>query len=440
MSAAEISVPVIRPRRGRRERLRALLRVRAVETARQGMRQLAAHRMRTALALSGIIVGVAAVVGSLTLLDGVEAMVRASFEKLGGTQVGRVSGQNGVFRGGRWIPFQKRYPVTIEDMAALQGALSEIEAFSPNTNGPAAVSAGHNRIDGAWVSGVGVNFLEVRPQTIIAGRFFNATEARGRERVAVLSRQLAVDLFDRGDVAGEEIMIGGQRFVVAGVFQTISRRRRAVLIPLETAVFRLGHPPEEMAAWVKVRSGVSFESQRDGMLEVLARRHPGAKKENFRIFSFGEFQGDALRGVAVQGKILISVALLCLLASGVGILNVFLISVTERTAEIGLRLALGASPRAVRGQFLFESLLLCGIGGAIGILAAQGVAALFAAVVHARAEVQGGLFGDTPLPVGLGLKGIVIGLALAVLTAVIFGSYPAWRASRFDPATSLRHE
>jgi ABC-type antimicrobial peptide transport system permease subunit len=423
--------------------LRSFALVRAPEFARQGFHQLAAYRLRTTLALAGIVVGVGAVVGTTALIDGVEKMVVASYERLGGTRVGLLRPNNGIWAGGRWIHVEKVFLLGDEDRAAVAAAFpKEIEEICPVLGGNLAVARDRILLEGTSVSGVGASFFNIRPGKILSGRNLDPNDGASQARVALLSETIAGDLFPGRNATGEEIRVGDQRFTVIGVVRPAGRggwaKVRRVWVPFETAFNRLGFRENLVFYWIKVRSGIPFPKIKDALVDVLVRRHPGSNTTNFQAISFGEWQDNALRSIRTQGRTLMAVAFLCLLAGGVGIMNVLLISVTERIQEIGLRIALGASRRAILGQFLIEAVLLCGIGGLVGIAAAQGLAQGMGRVVLARfgdelSAVDGGGF-------PLGAAGLLMGLGLAAACSVVFGIYPAWRASRLDPATSLRHE
>ncbi len=421
-------------------RWRSIFLVRGPEAALQGLRQLAAYRLRTALALSGIVVGVAALVGSLALLDGAEQMVVDLFERMGGTRAGRVMAQNGTFRFGRWMPSQKVYQLNRDDATALAASLPEVETTCPGhvTFGVTA-EGGKEKFPGVLTWGLGPNHSDIRPVTILHGRNFSAAEEAAAAPVALVFETLARELFGRIDIVGEEIRLNGVRFTVIGVVRwPAGGNRKWVYIPFETMQSRLDKN-KTVFIWYRLRAGVAFADFKGDLLRFLIGRHPGSKPADYAAFSWGERQDNELRTIRTQGRVLISVAGLCLLAGGIGVLNVFLISATERTREIGLRIALGASRRAVLGQFLFEATLLCAIGGAIGVILAAGVAEGFAYVVRARMSSGSG-FGPRELNVSIGFGGVALGFGVSFLTAVVFGSFPAWRASRYDPAKSLRSE
>lgn len=422
---------------------RALLLARAPDALHQALRQLVAYRLRTGLALSGIAVGVAAVVGSTTLTDGVARNLRRSLERIGGTQIGILFSPPGAFRNGRWTSFPKRYPVNADDRRVLLASLPELEVLCPSRWGEARVSTGRVTLGPLASYAVGPGFLRVRPFELRHGRFFTAEEDDRRERVVVVFDVLAEDLFGRTDVIGEEVVIDGQPFRIVGVLRRFWFGERnaylRIYLPEGTGVSRLGRDPNLVATFLKLTPGTSWAAATPEILRLLALRHPGSQPESFRIRTFAEFQDESLATIRAQGDILALVSLLCLFAGGVGILNVFLISVTERTREIGLRMALGASKAAILGQLLFEALFLCSVGGLAGLVAGQGVALGFAAVTR-RSMMNGGFVDPDSLSVALGGKGILLGVGLTLLTTALFGTYPAWRASRLDPADALRHE
>ena len=274
-----------------------------------------------------------------------------------------------------------------------------------------------------------------------AGRFLSAEDGALRKRVVVLFTSFARDLFGEDVALGREVLIDGQRFSVVGLLHPMGGAKpqmwRRAYIPYETAVYRQGRDPRMTGLWVKVGRG-NFDALTPTFFSIIVGRHPGSRPEDFRTFRVGRLPEDMLRTIHAQGDMLIAVAVLCLLASGIGILNVFLISVTERTPEIGLRVALGASRRAVFAQFVFEAVVLCCIGGAIGLLGAQAVAAGFA--VPVKAAFSDGVIDTEHLSVAIGARGAAVAFLLSFATAVVFGSYPAWRASRLDPVASLRFE
>ncbi|HEV8267451.1 MAG TPA: ABC transporter permease [Thermoanaerobaculia bacterium] len=416
--------------------------VRALEITKQGLRHLAAHRFRTTLALLGIVVGVAAVVGSISLMDGVERMLRETFERLGGPRIGIARTQWGSFAGGRWIPFSKVYEMTDEDRRALPEAIPEIEEVCSSSFGTATIASERLEMPGVFVVGNDANWLRIRPFPLVYGRYFSPEEARRGERVAVVFRPLAEDLLGKSDPLGEEIRIDGQRFIVIGVLGTIGNGPRTdwrrIFVPFEAAAQRLGRPRNQAVSWFKVRPGTDTKALTAALSRVLVARHPGSKKENFFIRAFAQFQDDELKSLKARGSILIAVAVLCLVAGGVGVMNVFLVTVTERTAEIGLRMALGASKRSVLSQFLIEALVLCFFGGAVGLALGQGLAVGFAEVVKQR--MTSGAAEPELLSVSVGAKGVLLAVVLSSVVAALFGSLPAIRAARLDPATSLRHE
>lgn len=423
--------------------VRALLLVRAPEAFSQVFRQLSTYRLRTGLALSGIAVGVAAVVGSTTLTDAVARNLRSTYERIGGTQVGWVITLSGVYRDGRWVPFPKEYPITNEDRRFLVASLPELEHQCATFWGEARASTGRVSLRSVAVFSCCSDYLHVRPFQLRDGRFFTAGENERSERVAVVFEVLAEDLFGRTDVLGEEILVAGQRFRIIGVLKRwwFGERNayRRLFIPFQTGVSRLGRNPNVANTWLKLRPGATWAAATPAILKLLVLRHPGSQPENFRVRTVGEFQDRDLAPLAAQGDILAAIALICLLTGGIGILNVFLVSVAQRTPEIGLRMALGASRASILGQILFEALVLCTLGGAVGLAAGQGVALGFAAMTH-KSMTTWALFDQQAVSVSLGGKGVLLALGRTLLTTALAGTWPAWRASRLDPAEAMRQE
>lgn len=422
---------------------RALLLARGPDAIRQALRHLVSHRLRTALALSGIAVGVATVIGSTTLADARARNLLSSFERIGGARVGFIFSADGTYRNGRFVRFAKPFPLTPEDREFLKASLPEIERVSAWGWGQAGVSNGRVSFEAAFAPGTGADFLQIRPLELLHGRYFTSEEDDRLERVAVVYDVLAEDLFGRTDVVGEEILVSGQRFRVVGVVRRwwIGERNiwRRLTLPFQTSVARLGRPPARAGTLLKIRPGSSWAAVIPAIRRALVLRHPGSEPDSFEVRSAGQWQGEVLAALEAQGNIFNVVALLCLLTGAVGILNVFLVSVTERTSEIGLRMALGASRAWVLGQILFEAVVLCGIGCGAGLAAGQGVALGFAAMTR-RSMTVWDLFDQETFSVALGGKGVLLAVGLTLVTTALAGTYPAWRASRLDPATSLRHE
>lgn len=419
----------------------ALVRVRAPDAAFQGLRQLWSYRLRTTLALAGLVVGVASVVGSRTLIDAVERMMRASFDEMGGTQVGIVRGAFETWEHGVRRTFPKRYPLDATDAQALASAIPEIEAVCMSSGIPASFATPRAKLPTEFAMACAPTVLEIRHVPVVAGRMFTADEDLHQARVAVMFQKVAVELFGSiAEAVGQELQINGQRFRVLGVVRAGGSwpgMQRRVMIPFATGIGRMGVRPENAGIWIRIRRGATFDGLKDTIRGLLARRHPGAAPDNFQAWGPGRWQEESMRTVRVLGRILQVIAVLCLTAGGVGIMNVFLISVTERTMEIGLRMALGASRRAVLVQVLFEAVLLCALGGAVGLAAARGLAGLFAAVIERTASGDGP---SGPVVIHLRAADAALGLAVSSAVALLFGSYPAWRAARLDPAESLRRD
>ena len=409
------------------------------DTVRQAVREIAKHPLRTSLALAGIVVGVAACVASIAVTDGLRGVHLGFWKRFGGDRGGMLWPADAIYKAGRATLLPKVYPLGPDDVPFLLDAVPELELVSPYLRLSLDLRSKRAAREQTMVRGVGADLLSIRPFQLRSGRFFTAREVEEAARVVVLFGGLADDLFGDLDPVGQELLVGGQRTRVVGVLRTLFENGpQWAFVPVRTGQLRFGVGSEPWLLVFKVRDGADRDAAARGIRAALVRRYPGSTEDNFRVRLLGDFTDAGLKDIKAQGRVFTSVALLCLLAGGVGILNVFLISVTERTREIGLRMALGASRRSVLGQVLLEALLLSSLGGALGVALGQAAARGFRHIVEAR-----GAFAPEELEmltVAVGVRGVLLAVGMSVATAVVFGSYPAFRASRLDPAECMRHE
>jgi ABC-type antimicrobial peptide transport system permease subunit len=416
-----------------------------VEAVRQGFTQLIAHKLRSALTLLGIFIGIAAIIGSSTLLDAVNRMVIGMFERYGKLNVMAVEAAFGVYRNGRWHRHAKMYSLDENDGRALREAFPEVTDLSLAKWENDTLSYGGASYPDTSIQGVSERYGAMNNLTVKRGRFLTESDIAQWARIAILSARLEEDLFSGRNPLGEEVLIGKQRFSVVGVLHPLgsdtSEERAVVYIPYTTHTHRLYGKQGFLGfdwgldIYLQVEDAGEIEKLQVNVKHFLKRRHRGSTLDHFRTWSVGEWQAEALDNLKVQGYILYAVAALCLLTGGIGIMNIMLVSVSERTREIGLRKAVGAKNRDILAQFLIEAVVLSLVGGLLGIVGGWGVGEFLSKILKATMEEEASL-----LSVQLHLSTVAVALGTASGIALVFGIFPALKAARLSPIDALRYE
>ncbi len=414
-----------------------------LESMRLALRALAANKLRAALTMLGIIIGVGAVITLMAAGEGVQAFVTEQFQGIGtnllfvipGTFEG--AGRHGSPGSG---PFTQA-PMTMADVEALSDPfrLPDVARVAPELNRSATVVA-TGRQASTQVQGVTPEFALVRNWYPVVGEFFSQQDMEGRARVTVLGQTVAENLFpDNPYPIGETVRINGVPFRVIGVMEekggTFTDEDDVAFVPLPTAQTRLfsARTPSGEYRVSFILAEAASEERMDAAAEqiraVLREQHNIAftDDDDFTVLSqsdlldtFGEITG-------VLTVFLGAIAGISLLVGGIGIMNIMLVSVTERTREIGLRKAVGARRGDILWQFLIEAVTLAVLGGLIGI----GFGALGAQVVSALIED----FHSVIAP-----EAVLLATTVSAIVGLASGLYPAWRASRLNPIDALRYE
>jgi putative ABC transport system permease protein len=404
---------------------------------------LGSNKMRSLLTMLGVIIGVAAVIIMMGVSAGTEAVIAEQINSLGANLVfvsgamtrvaiGQGGSAGGAIQGASG-------GLVYDDAAAIAAQVPGVSGVSVEQQSIETVKVGANVVDSVTIMGTTPDFPTVRGVTIADGRFFNTTELERNTRVAVLGPTLAENLFGDADPIGETVLVGTTRLAVIGV----AAPRGSVggvdwdgyLYTPITVVFR-HFTPSLMARvmgdrvrmiYVQAESADKIDAVIQQVSLLLARRHGvSLDSPDFSITTQQDMITTRESTTAAFRSLLAWVAGVSLVVGGIGIMNIMMVSVTERTREIGIRQAVGATPADIRGQFLTEALLLSLVGGAIGVLSGIGGARLFA------------LMGDMPTVVVPYSIGLAFGSAAAV--GIFFGFYPANKAAQLDPIASLRHE
>jgi len=389
------------------------------------------NKTRSLLTMLGIIIGVAAVLTTLGIASGAASSITSEIESQG-TNLLDVSP----------VAAGQASTLTLTDARVLanKADFPQFAGVAPTYNGNATFVRSATDTDGQ-VRGVTAHFPEVSTVTIANGRFLTAEEETNAARVVVLGADLATDLFDSDDPLGQEVRIGGDLFTVVGVLEESGGSAffsddTTAYVPLAVAQTRLFNAPRYRGELtvssisIKVFDGYPLETAEQDVEVALRLLHGlGADDDNdFSIFNQASLL-DLAGSVSTTLSVLLGgIGAISLVVGGIGIMNIMLVTVTERTNEIGLRRALGAHDRDILVQFLAEALVLCLIGGLLGVGLSYGVAALLTALP------------GFSIAVTIDATAVLLALSVASASAIIFGLYPAIRATRLDPVEALRYE
>ncbi len=390
-----------------------------------------ANRLRSLLTILGVIVGVAAVISVVTLTQGTSAVLNASVASLGTNVLTITPGSttSGGVRGGGGT----QQSLTQADADAL-ATVPHVSNVSPILAASAQVIAGSQNWN-TRVQGVYPDYQAIGSWSMAEGAWFSAADETSGQPVAVIGQTVVQNLFTPvgADALGQTITINGQAYQVVGVLQTkgvagFSNQDDVVFIPFTAAQERLSNSQYVSQIVAQVDSTNNVTTAQQEITSLLEQRHNIAAggTDDFTVRSPTQFVQTAQQSAQTLAVLLIGIAAISLIVGGIGIMNIMLVSVTERTREIGIRMAVGARRSDIRNQFLIEAVTLSALGGLFGVLI--GLIGGFA-LTHAF-----------NLPFGLSIGAIVLAVGVSMLIGIVFGFYPAIRASRLDPIVALRVE
>jgi len=393
------------------------------------LRGIAANRMRAFLSTIGIAIGVA----TLMTIYGLTAGLTSSFTRqlaMLGSNTMYVSSRPWVIRGD-WWRYRNRPPITRADVAALRRRGDLLAAVAPVADAAAEVSYRGERIGQVQVQGTTSEYIDTSTLKMASGRFLSPLEGAGTGQIAVIGSEVAERLFKQASPLGARIALGPQRFTVIGVLVPQGKAfgrslDNLVIIPIDT-FGRLYGMRRDMAIAVTAVEGALLQAE-DQIIEILrTERGLGAGDEDsFSINRQSELLKIFNQETAALFGVALAIGLITLLVGGIGVMNIMLVAVTERTREIGVRRAVGARRRTILFQFLSESALVTMVGGALG----TAVGMLGCRVIDRVAPISAELS-----------PGAAVGaLVFSALIGLVFGTWPAYRASRLDPIDALRFE
>jgi putative ABC transport system permease protein len=408
--------------------LGALLRV--------AMRALAVNKLRSALTMLGIIIGVGAVIVMIAVGGGAQARVEEQIRSLGSNLLLILSGT--TTSGGVRMGFGSNLTISEDDATAITRELPETLA-APALRGTAQMVWG-NQNWSTVIFGVTPDYFDVRQWSFAAGGPFDATDMAGATKVCLIGQTVARQLFGGVDPLGQQIRIRRVPFTVIGVLEGKGQSMMGtdqddlVLMPISTARKRvlgatnLAKQRSVGTIWVKVREGYDMKAAEEQVRALLRQRHrlQSGQDDDFSLRNLEEVAATQEASGRVLALLLAAVASVSLVVGGIGIMNIMLVSVTERTREIGLRMAVGARTRDILGQFLVEAVTLSLIGGLVGV--ALGTAAAFTIAQFAGWRIV------------LSPEAVLLAVAFALAIGVFFGFYPARKAARLNPVEALRFE
>jgi len=400
------------------------------ETIRVAFASLRANKLRSALTMLGIVIGVAAVIAMIALGAGAQNAVQDRIQRLG-TTVLWINPQR-VVQGG--IGTTSVAKLTMADVQALRQRAFHIVGVNQQQDRPLQVVWG-NRNTNVQVTGTASNFLEVRGFRLAYGRMFTDAEDRARARLAVLGGDVLplLSINDPAAILDEKIRIAGRQFTVIGVMASrgvsgVGDADEQILVPFSTGRFSLFGTDRIQDIWARAESEQVLSQATMEVETILRRVHrlrPG-QANDFTIRNQSDFLEVLSETTQTMTALLAGIAAVSLLVGGIGIMNIMLVSVTERTREIGIRKALGATRRNILNQFLVEAVALCVAGGAMGVAVGIGVSAV--------------LRQSFGWEVAMSASAVTLAFAFAAGVGVLFGVWPARRAAILDPITALRYE
>ncbi|HTL55108.1 MAG TPA: ABC transporter permease [Candidatus Limnocylindrales bacterium] len=407
--------------------------LRAFSTVGIALRALGRNKLRSILTALGIIIGVGAVISMVGIGSGAKAQVAAQVASLGENVVMVYAASSSSSTGVR-LGYGSTVTLSVEDAEAIAAEVPRVVAVSPEVYSFGQVVAGNQN----WktkIYGEGEDFLKIREWELAAGENFGEADVRGANKVALIGQTTARQLFGEESPIGEIVRIQNVPFTVVGSLEAKGFSVKGhdqddvIIIPYSTALKRLMGPATPLYAInLEAADSDSLEEVQKQTTELLRQRHriSGSREDDFVVRNQQEIAATASATARTMTLLLGAIASVSLVVGGIGIMNIMLVSVTERTREIGLRMAIGARSADILRQFLVEAFTLSSLGGVLGVVVGIGASKVLAATAH--------------WPTLISLDAILLAVLFSGTVGIFFGYYPARKAAQLDPIDALRYE
>ncbi len=398
---------------------------------RQALGAMVSHKMRSFLSILGILIGVAAVIAMLALGQGAKESIEKQLASLGSNLLVVRPGSSRLH--GVAMETGTVTRLTLEDVAAIAKLSDLVKSVSPSVRGRGQMVYG-NKNWNTQVEGVGVDYAAMRASSPEVGRFFSEVEVKMRDKVILLGPTVARELFGDANPVGETIKLNLINFKVIGVLpskgaSTFHDQDDTALIPITTAMFRVFGKEYVDTIYVEAKSPDLIDPAQKAITSLIIKQHHLIAKDAedaFQIRNMTDIKNTLEATTKTMSLLLGSIAAISLLVGGIGIMNIMLVSVSERTREIGLRKAIGANNKDIMVQFLIEAILMSFIGGVAGILLGTGISVLITFFAGWAVRVSS--------------SSIILATTFSLIVGIVFGLWPAQKASKLDPIEALRYE
>ena len=398
---------------------------------RQASSAMVTHKMRSFLSILGILIGVAAVIAMLAIGQGAKESIEKQLASLGSNLLVVRAGSARVHGVAMEAGSVTRF--TLTDVSAIARITDLVRRVSPSVMGRAQMVY-TNKNWNTRIEGVGVDYAAMRASSAEVGRFFTEEEVKVRDKVVLLGPTVARELFGEENPVGQSIKINLINFKVIGVLpskgaNTFHDQDDTALIPVTTAMFRVFGKEYVDSINVEVKSPQLIDAAQEAISQLIIKQHrllTKEEKDSFQIRNMTDIKNTLESTTKTMSLLLGSIAAISLLVGGIGIMNIMLVSVSERTREIGLRKAIGANNKDIMVQFLIEAVLMSFIGGIAGVLLGAGASVLIA------------LFAGWTVSVSA--SSVILATVFSLIVGIVFGIWPAQKASKLDPIEALRYE